>query len=260
MPKTGELLDKNRIISLLPDGLKDIDLCIFDCTDSTNNVAKKLILEGAAEFTVVAAEQQTAGRGRLGRSFYSPANTGLYMTLLLNPKLATPEEIQLITVMAAVAVRRAIAKIAKTEPQIKWVNDIFIGDKKVCGILAEAVSIGSSIAGIALGIGVNCSTESFPHELECIAASIGSNHISRNALAAEIIQNIAELSADISSPHTLEEYKNNCLTLGKTVLFNRDGSEVSAVAYGINSNGNLMVKEENGNETTLFYGDAVVIK
>ena len=183
----NNMLDAREIASLLPDGLAGIDIRVFQTIDSTNNYAKRLILDGAAPGTAILAESQTAGRGRRGRSFYSPAGSGLYISVILRPKIDAVDDIQLLSAAAAVAVCRAIDRLKPDSgAQIKWVNDIFIGGKKVCGILSEAVSAGDRIAGTVVGIGVNCTTDAFPPELRDIACSLGGD-ISRNALAAGII-------------------------------------------------------------------------
>ena len=259
MPDINEALCEQRIRNHLPDPLQAIDIFVFDTIDSTNNYAKKLILDGAAGFTAVLAEHQSAGRGRRGRSFFSPANTGLYLSLILPPHLCQIEEIQRITMMSAVAVRRAIAALTDSTPSIKWVNDIFINDKKVCGILAEVVSTGNTVNGVVVGIGINCSTQDFPEELNQIAGSLDQTDISRNLLTAQIISNIATLTNHLHDPAILADYRLHSYTLGKTVSFRRNGADITAIACGINDCGNLIVKEPDGIETTLFWGEAVIL-
>lgn len=251
-------LDADAIAAALPPELRGIDIRVFRTTSSTNDHAKRLILCGAAAGTAVLAEHQTAGRGRLGRRFYSPAGSGLYMSVVLRPRIDKADELQLVTVAAAVAVCRAIDALKPgAAPQIKWVNDIFIDGKKACGILAEAVSSGGGIDGVAAGIGVNCTTEAFPPELRDIACSVGG--VSRNALAAEIIAELLALTGDLRAPELIGEYRRRSYTLGRRISFERGGETVYAVADSINDSGNLVVREPDGVLTVLRSGEATLI-
>ena len=254
----NNMLDAREIASLLPDGLAGIDIRVFQTIDSTNNYAKRLILDGAAPGTAILAESQTAGRGRRGRSFYSPAGSGLYISVILRPKIDAVDDIQLLTAAAAVAVCLAIDRLKPDSgAQIKWVNDIFIGGKKVCGILSEAVSAGYRIAGTVVGIGVNCTTDAFPPELRDIACSLGGD-ISRNALAAGIIAELLPLAEKLRSPELIAKYRRRSYTLGRRIAFERGGRTVFATADSINDNGNLVVREPDGTLTVLFSGEATL--
>ena len=250
-------LDAEEIGRLLPYGLRRTDVRVLDVTGSTNDLAKRLLAEGVAHGATVLAERQTAGRGRLGRSFYSPEGSGLYMSLILRSESFDLNDIQLVTVMAAVAVCRAISAQTGVEPSIKWVNDIFIGGKKVCGILAETSGFGD-IGGVVIGIGVNCTTEAFPPELADVACSIGPG-VSRNALAAGIIAELLTLSKDLRSRDIIEEYRRRSYTIGRRVAFERDGSSRTAVAVGISDDGSLIVREDDGGTCALRTGEARLI-
>jgi BirA family biotin operon repressor/biotin-[acetyl-CoA-carboxylase] ligase len=148
---------------------------VFKSVESTNLTAKKIALDGAQPGTVIIAEEQTKGRGRMGRSFYSPPAGGIYMSFILKPRLDTAKSV-LITTAASVAVCKAIEEVTGISCRIKWVNDIYKGDKKICGILTEAVTDFESgqIDYIVLGIGVNYNTArtDFPEELAGIAGSL----------------------------------------------------------------------------------------
>ena len=154
--------------------------------DSTNRYLKELAATGAPEGTVVIANKQSAGRGRLGRSFFSPEEKGIYMSILLRPEIEL-ERAVLITSMAAVAVARAVERVSTIPAQIKWVNDIFINRKKVCGILTEAGinTEKGSLDYAVLGIGVNVGSMEFPAELKEIATSVSNEcgkEVSKNDL------------------------------------------------------------------------------
>ena len=243
MDTEKEKLSTEKIRALLPECLKSLPIVIYDSTDSTNTRAKALALEGAEHGTAVCAESQTAGRGRQGKSFFSPGGTGLYMSLVLRPGDASGRDVQMATVLAAVAVCRAIEAEAGVSPKIKWVNDLYLGGRKVCGILAEAVASAGGIDSVILGVGVNCTTESFPGELQGIAGSLGNEGLSRNALAAKIVGNILSLWERAASPEIMEEYRARSLMQGKTVSYMREGAWRTGVVTDINNEGNLAVSE-----------------
>lgn len=138
LSEQNDILSAESIKPYLNKKNKNIDIKVFKTIDSTNTYAKTLAQNGAPQGTVVISEEQTAGRGRMGRSFYSPASTGIYMSIVLRPKLSLEDSL-LITTSVAVAVSNAIEKIAYIDTKIKWVNDIYFGDKKLCGIDRKSV-------------------------------------------------------------------------------------------------------------------------
>ena len=158
---------------------------------STNTILREMATKGAPECLVLVAEEQTAGKGRQGRSFHSPADYGVYFSILLRPDSIASEAAALITSAAAVATAQAIEEVVGVKVGIKWVNDLFMDGKKVCGILTEAVTDlkSGSIGWVVIGIGVNVTTAGFPAELSEIAGSIGVLGI-RNQLAAAIIDEL----------------------------------------------------------------------
>ena len=159
-----DVISAEGIGPYLTNGSQDM-IHVFKTVDSTNLVAKKMALEQAPHGTVVLAEEQTAGRGRMGRSFHSPAGSGIYMSFILRPNLTSNDAV-LITTAASVAVARAIEEVTHIHTGIKWVNDVYMNGKKICGILTEALTDFESggIESIILGIGINFSTavSSFP--------------------------------------------------------------------------------------------------
>ena len=140
-------------------------------TDSTNLQAKRMAEEGAPDGTLVIADSQSAGRGRLGRSFLSPPGEGIFMTVLLRPKVPA-DQVSCLTLIAALAVQRAITEISGADCFIKWPNDIIINEKKVCGILTEMSLEGHSVGYVVIGIGINCGNTAFSSELKEVATSL----------------------------------------------------------------------------------------
>ncbi len=231
-------------------------------TGSTNSDLKAAAEQGAAAGTVLIAEEQTAGRGRLGRSFYSPKKTGLYMSVLLRPDLPA-EDTLFITTSAAAAVSEAVDAIAGIETQIKWVNDIYLSGRKICGILTEA-SMDFEAGGLnyaVCGIGVNLTAEDFPEELRGIAGGIfGKNLDARAELAAEILTRFFRYYDALPKPDFLGEYRRRSLLIGKEIGFIRSGGEFYGTAVGIDERARLLVRLENGEVTALSSGEASLKK
>ncbi len=254
--KGYQLCEGNDIISAegIRAELSDIectpDIRVYKTVDSTNLVAKQWAHDGAQEVSVVIANEQTAGRGRMGRSFYSPANSGIYMSIILRPNLPAQTGV-LITSLIAVTVCEAIERVHGISPQIKWVNDIYINGKKVCGISTEAVTdfVSGNIEHLVLGIGINISTSMFPHELADIACSLQSaepgvkpGKITRNALIAEILRRLSGYAERLRSREFLSEYKRRSVVLGKEIRFMLQNNEITGRAIDIDDNGGLVVQ------------------
>lgn len=241
------------------------DLQIFDTVDSTNNVAKEIPLKDKP--VTVIANKQTGGRGRLGRAFASPAGTGLYLTIALQPDFDLDKALY-VTMAAAVAVCRAIETVAGVKVKIKWVNDLFYNNKKICGILTEAQTNFETgkIDSLIIGIGVNCFPGSFPEELADIAGCLSptKNTFSRGQLAAEIFNETMLVLEDLQSKTFLREYRTKCFVLGKNILVhpNLNDNAVKARAIDIDENGGLVVEYLEGRKArqmeTLTTGEVSV--
>lgn len=245
---------------------------VYKTIESTNLTAKKMALDGALPGTVVIAEEQTQGRGRRGRSFFSPADTGIYMSILLKPNF-DPSKSVLITTAASVAVCRAIEAVTGIYSQIKWVNDIYVQDKKVCGILTEAVTDFESghIEHIVLGIGINFKTSSndFPQDIRTIAGSIYQGNTkgmaSRNQLIAEIINELFVINEKLEAREFIKEYRSRSMVLEKEIKVIKGGSYVDmnsalesapmAIAIDIDEDGGLVVQYPDGSRETLSSGE-----
>lgn len=250
--KTSEL-SAEVIFSHIGNGADIPKIFVLETVNSTNTYLKELATKDAKSGTIVIANHQTAGRGRLGRSFYSPDNTGLYMSMLIRNESVSLDPTAL-TVAAGVAVCRAIKNVCHKTPQIKWVNDIFLDGKKICGILAEGGTESGVLSYIIMGIGLNVTTEVFPGELQSIAASLGDN-IDRNIIAGEIIKEFNHLRPQCGTQKLIDEYKTYSLVLGKKIDFTHNDEVCTGIASDINIEGNLIVTLDNGRTVTLKSGE-----
>ena len=263
------LVRESQKLSL--DGLKkelpDYDIYYFDEIDSTNSYCKKLSSEGKTNKTLVVSSKQTSGRGRRGRVFVSP-NGGVYFSLLIDSHNNNDDNL-LITSIAAVAITRAIKKVCDKECKIKWVNDIFLDNKKVCGILSEGIidmEVGK-IKSMVVGIGINFSTpiEDFPPEVQDIVTSIYENehsipnNVSRTRLVKEIVNEIYKIWNQLPDKTFLNEYREKSNVIGKNVtIYNKDNTTQIGLAKNINDRAHLIVEVEDGREIELGTGEVTL--
>lgn len=243
----------------LPGG-HPFSLTVRKRLDSTNAEARRRALEGAREGTVVIAEEQTAGKGRPGKSFYSPAATGLYLSVVLRPAVLA-NQAQLITTAAAVATAQAIEDVTGKEASIKWVNDIYCGGRKVSGILTEGVIDMESgrFEHAVLGIGVNVKwpKAGFPGELADTAGAICEDESGgvRSKLAACILERFWPLYETVESRTFYEEYRRRCFLLGSPIVIARNGSRVRAKAIGLTRDFKLVIELPDKTTIELPYGE-----
>ena len=230
--------------------------------ESTNKTAKEMAVAGAEHGTIIISDCQTMGRGRYSRNFFSPSGGGLYMSIVLRPEAMYFKNPTSVTAFAAVSVCEAIESISTKVPRIKWVNDIFIDGKKVCGILTEAVTDFESggLDWVVLGIGINVHTrtEDFPCDLQSIATSIYPDEKRsgvRNRLSAEIINRILGFETLPSETEIFEKYKKRLMVLGKKITVIQNQVEYKATAIDVDSVGHLVVKNESGERITLSSGE-----
>ncbi len=238
-------------------------LDVHQSVTSTNILAKAKAAEGAPEGTVVISGEQTEGRGRMGRTFYSPGSTGIYLSLILRPKLNLEDSL-LITTGTAVAVAKAIEKLAGVKAGIKWVNDIFVEGKKVCGILTEA-SINFENGGLeyaVVGIGVNITTSEFPEQLKDVAGSLfkdkPENMPVSSLLTAEILSNMAECMDSLTDRKYLEEYRSRSILIGKDLLVLRGTETKPAKAIDIDDQARLIVEYPDRQREALSSGEVSI--
>lgn len=236
--------------------LTGLRVFFYDCCDSTNTRAKEWLLAGNRGAALFAAAMQTAGRGRLGRGFYSPAGSGIYLTLTC-PMEAPADAFVPVTCAAAVAVLRAVRARTGRQTEVKWVNDLYFAGRKVCGILAEAVTVGEQSA-VAVGIGVNLRPAAFPPELAGIAGSLDDGDTPRAELIAEIARQLLPFLRQPDRRDWLEDYRAHSCLIGRQITFFRNGEPVPATAVGIDDNGGLTVVTESGAAETLRTGEVTV--
>ena len=224
---------------------------LLPTVDSTNNYLKTLGASGAPHGTVAIAEAQTGGRGRLGRRFDSAPGAGIYLSVLLRPA-CPPQALMTLTAQAAVATRRAIRTVTGAETGIKWVNDLVLNGRKLCGILTElSIEAESGLVSYAVvGVGVNCNraVEDFPPELRGTVGSLRSEtgtRVDRNALAAAMIRELSALPA----LDWREEYRSACVNLGREVQILAPGQPPhTGKALDVGPDAELIVQTETGTE------------
>ena len=232
----------------------------FDTIDSTNSEAMRAAKLGAAEGLCVITDHQTAGRGRFGRKWVSNKGAGLYFSLVLRPKL-DPKYLPLITLMSGIAAFDALKEFG-LKPDIKWVNDILIDDKKICGILAESVETPTGLA-VVVGIGINITSRNFPVEIADTATSLESETgrlVSSDELAELLTRYLSHfydlLNDDRGGPEIIKQWRQrSTFYSGKSVRVNLEGSEIEGVTDGLEENGALRVKTDDGSVKIVQAGD-----
>ena len=240
-----------------------VDKIIFlASTDSTNTYAKILAREGAPEGTVVIADYQTEGRGRLGRSFSSPAGKGIYMSVILRPK-CEPEELYHLTCCAGVAAGDAVAAVTGQTPGIKWTNDLILGKRKVGGILTElSLKCGFVDYAVVIGIGINCSQkpEDFPEDIRDIAVSLEITPAQRWQLTAELIRRIHRMWENLFSEKAdyMETFRHRCVTIGQEISVIRNEQARHGRALDVYDNGRLLVEFSDGTREAVSSGEVSV--
>ena len=259
----GDTITAEHIRDFLPSEYKDIDIEVYDTLDSTNMKARQLAADGAGHGTVVLALQQTAGRGRLGRSFFSPRE-GLYLSIIIKPTFDL-SRIAAVTTAAAVAVAEAVEKVCGKTAGIKWVNDIYCDGKKVCGILTEGITDFETgrIETLIVGIGVNTSVKDFPKELLDTVGAVEGDY-SKAHLAAEIIAGTLHFIGHQENSIFIESYKQRSIVLGRDIKVYKGKYAISpeeeltgipAKALDIDNAGRLIVQYEDGTREALSSGE-----
>ena len=272
VPKLGYRLlsgpDRLSAGNLLPllQGIGADGLLCLESVDSTNDLAKRLVLQGRHTRCYITAEEQTGGRGRRGRSFYSPKGSGLYLTGLYFPE-KLPSLVSNFTAYVAVAVCRAVEAVCEARPAIKWPNDILLEGKKLCGILTEMAFEGETGAAqyLITGMGINVSQkpEDFPEDIRAVAVSLETvlgHAVSRTRLCAALIGELeAAYEAFLREDKSCrEQYRERCATLGQDIFIISGESRVPATALGLADDFGLIVRCEDGREQTIYAGEVSV--
>ncbi len=220
----------------------------YDVVDSTNRMAVTLAQEGAAHGTLVVADRQEAGRGRRGRSWESPANSGIFMSLILRPEIAI-ENAPMLTLVTALAVTKAFRRMTGLDVSVKWPNDIVIHGKKICGILTEMGLCETGMAHVVVGIGINVHNEAFPKELQECATSVyleSGMHISRTRLLVAVLEEFEAYYAGFMNTQDLselmEEYNAYLVNRDKQVRVLEPENAYDGIARGITKRGELIVE------------------
>ena len=219
----------------------------FDVLPSTSTYARENVSSLRLP-SLITADAQTNGRGRQGKSFYSPAGSGLYMTLAFESDRFFP----LITPAAAVAVCEAIEEISEIRPQIKWVNDIFYRGKKVCGILSELIKHNGKNLFL-IGIGINLTTSEFPEELDCAGGL--DKAFNKKRLAVSICEKILDYTVSPDDEKIISGYANRLFIVGREITFSENGTAFTVKVKGINEHCNLITELPNGTEKILSSGE-----
>ncbi|MBQ7777975.1 MAG: biotin--[Oscillibacter sp.] len=238
-------------------------LCCLAEIGSTNDYGKQLVYSGAESGTVILADRQTAGRGRMDRRFQSPAEKGIYLTALLRPELP-PEQLVCVTAMAGMAICDAVEAVCGVRPGLKWPNDPVLNGKKLGGILTELViEPESGQPWVILGIGLNVKQNEFTPDVEAMATSLEREGfaVTREQVAAALIRALDEMYAALISgdcePY-LAAYRRGCVNLGKAVRLISGGREEPAVAIGIDEQFGLLVRLADGTQTAVRSGEVSV--
>ena len=239
----------------------------FNDTESTNLTAEKLAEEGAPEGTLVVAEYQTRGKGRIGRSWFSPRGEGIYASLILRPEIF-PTEAPKLTLMASVAIAEAIRAFAPVDASIKWPNDILIGGKKVCGILTEMRAEMDRIYYVVIGVGINVNTpyESLPRDIRHTATSLSietGRSFSRTELLRKCLESF-EKNYEIFKKRGFDPVKKRWehLTkmIGEEIRVDMVGVTHTGVCQGISKDGFLIMKDHEGGLRKIISGDVSIVK
>lgn len=257
----SDILSPQGIRRFLKPEYRDLDLTVLPTAPSTNALVREKANQGRPEGCIIIACEQTDGRGRYGRQFFSPVDSGVYLSLLLRPTAYSPQQATCLTAAAAAAMCQAIEAVTGQQPGIKWVNDIFLRGKKVCGILTEA-AVGletGTLNYMVLGAGLNLypPAEGFPEEIQSIAGSVLERSCpeAKNRLVGEFLNRFWDFYSHPECRAYLEDYRARSLAIGRNVTVLSAGKAVSAYAYGIDDDFRLLVRYENGDTEALSYGE-----
>lgn len=243
-----DLMTEAEIKSLMHTEWVAKEVLYFDTIDSTNTKAQELAEKGYPSGTLVVADKQESGKGRRGRSWVSPSGTGIFMTLMIKPDI-NPNNASMLTLVAALAVAKAITSVTGKEAMIKWPNDIVVNSKKVCGILTEMNAQFDYINHIVVGIGINVHNESFPEEISQMASSLmieaGGKRFHRAQIIAETMSYFEQYydtflkTQDLSA--LVREYDELLVNRNKSVRVLDPKEPFDGKAMGITPKGELIV-------------------
>lgn len=256
-----DILSAQGIYKYLRPEIRDMEICVMDIVKSTNTLVREQANAGKPEGYIVLANEQTNGRGRLNRSFFSPKDTGIYMSLLLRPENYSGQQAVRITTMAAVAMCEAIEAVSDEKAEIKWVNDIFVRGKKVCGILTEgSFNLENGLLDYAvLGVGINIyqPETGFPEEINSTAGAVFQQRQGdvKNRLVSEFLNRFYGYYSAASQTDYVEQYRNRSLIIGKSVTLTSFNEARNAFVLGIDEECHLLVRYPDGTEDRCSSGE-----
>lgn len=260
-----DILSSQGIQKYLNSQCRNMELTVLPTVCSTNAMMREKAESGAPQGCAVISNEQTQGRGRYGRNFFSPQGTGIYMSLLLRPSNYSASQAVRITTMAAVAMCEAIEEVSDEQAQIKWVNDIFVKGKKVCGILTEA-SFGlesGTLEYAVLGVGINVyyPKEGFPEELRQTAGAVFecTQDDVKNKLTAAFLNGFMEFYQAQDQSGYVRKYRERSLAVGKHISVIFADQARNAVVYGVDEECRLLVRYDDGQTERLSYGEIKII-
>ena len=255
-----DILSAQGIRKYLCENCRDLEIIVLPTAESTNTLVRKSAAQGAKEGYTILSNAQTGGRGRYGRHFFSPEDTGIYLSILLKPSVPSSRALG-ITTMAAVAMCEAIEEVSRETARIKWVNDIYVNGKKVCGILTEAaLDLESGMLQYAvLGVGVNVylPREGFPKDIRQTAGSVftAPAEDAKNRLAAAFLNHFMSYYQAQNLGDYTQKYRNRNLVIGKKATVRKDNTSRTVDVCGIDDDCRLIVRYEDGTIAHLSYGE-----
>jgi len=266
LEKVPDILTPDLVRKRLKGSLFGKRVLHFFKTDSTNRVAMELGFAGEPEGTVVMAEEQTAGRGRAGRTWHSEKGTGLYVSMLLRPRLA-PAQAPLLTMLAGISAQAAVEAVTGLKPELKWPNDLLVKGKKLGGILTEMHAEPSAVRFVVVGLGINTNQEKFPAELAAVATSLR-RECGRITFRLELlVRLLAQFESDYSrflsegAGFVVERFRKvSDFAEGRRVRVDTGRESYVGTTAGLSAEGLLLVKRENGQETTVIAGDVSEVR
>lgn len=235
------------------------DVIHYPSVDSTNNECKRLLSQGKQGMFLVVTDCQTAGRGRQGKAFASPADTGIYFSLVIRPNTSFKNAVTA-TTAASVAVCMAIENLTDKKPVIKWVNDVYLNNRKICGILTEAITNfeDGTVESVIIGIGINLKENAFPRELRDIVGFLDAD-INKNLLVSTVIDKLVEINTGDYKTF-IDYYRTHSMVIGQKIKIIKGYEQIPAVAVSIDEQGGLEVQLENGERTVLRSGEISIRK
>lgn len=235
------------------------DVIYYPMVDSTNNECKRLLAKGKQGRFLVVSDCQSSGRGRQGKTFVSPAETGIYFSLVIRPNTSFENAVTA-TTAASVAVCMAVESLTDKRPQIKWVNDVYLDGRKICGILTEAVTNfeDGTVDSVIVGIGINLKENAFPEELKNIVGFLDAD-VNKNLLVARVIDNLVKINTGDYDTF-IDYYRTHSMVIGQKIRIIKGEEQIEATALAIDRRGGLEVELENGEHTVLRSGEISIRK